>query len=145
MARDIFDAKESANEFGEGIYVNLAVEVKKYIDSGKTRDARDVLLKFYDLLPTHPDFDDVDKADFYELAERVRNARGTRTRDMSVLTNRFQSLGVPPPKAAPLESPGRRTSRDPSVKMTIAIRIRMSTMTMSTAADIPSMARMMEP
>ena len=48
------------------IYTNLAVEVKLFLDQKAAQtavaDARQRLLRFYDTIPIHPDFTEVDKA-----------------------------------------------------------------------------------
>ena len=85
------------------IYVNLAIEVKLYLDICETGigalDARDRLLKFYDQIPVHPNFDNVDKSDFKEIKKRYRNQQGTPAeRSDRILRECFTSIGAPPPK-----------------------------------------------
>ena len=92
------------------IYVNLAIEVKLYLDCCHTgsgaMDARARLLRFYDRIPLHPNFQDVDKSDFKEVKKRYRNHHGTASeRNDSVLEECFTSLGAPPLKKQTLDSP----------------------------------------
>ena len=84
------------------IYINLAIEVKLYQDAstgnGKL-DARERLIKFYDQLPLHPDFRDVDKNDFKELRDRYRNSKAASgDRYAGILEECYTSVGPPPAK-----------------------------------------------
>lgn len=85
-----------------GMYVNMCVEMKKWIDIKDRGEPDDIgrrkLLFFYDIIPTHDDFNEVSKEDFRVLEDRVRNEKRARKKpDLSGLT-RFQSLGPPPKK-----------------------------------------------
>lgn len=77
------------------IYVNLAMEVKRYLNvlesRGPEADARKKLLAFYDCIPIANIFKDVDKSDFKELENRSRGQRRKMKQpDTSGLT-RFMS------------------------------------------------------
>ena len=83
------------------IYINLAVEVKLYLDQRAAQtavaDARQRLLRFYDTIPIHADFAEVDKAQFKELNRRYRNDRKkNKKRDDQVLKDCYVSIGAPP-------------------------------------------------
>ena len=91
--------------------MNLATEVKLYLDTVATGkgllDARDRLLKFYDQIPVHPNFQDVDKSDFKELKKRYRNQHGTQAeRGDRVLQECYVSIGAPPLKRRTLDPVG---------------------------------------
>ncbi|KAI9880151.1 MAG: hypothetical protein M1830_005180 [Pleopsidium flavum] len=78
----------------QSIYVNLAVEVKWYLGS-PTADAQKKLLAFYDVLPTHADFEDVIKSEFFEIMTRSHNERrAPKVPDVSGL-DRFKSIRPP--------------------------------------------------
>ncbi|KAL9023601.1 MAG: hypothetical protein Q9180_008171 [Flavoplaca navasiana] len=99
---------EGSTELGKfymrSVYCNLAIEVKLYQDildsnAGGAKDAHDELLKYYDQIPLHEDFVDVDKDDFKELRGRWRNKKGKDVvKDDLLLKKKFVSLGPPPPK-----------------------------------------------
>ena len=94
------------------IYVNLAIEVKLYQDVFATgvgvKDARHRFLKFYNKMPLHADFQDVEKSEFKELFSRYRNARKTSKQDDdNVLKECYTSIGAPPPKRQRTDSSRR--------------------------------------
>lgn len=73
------------------------------------------MLIFYDKLPCHPDFDDVSMADFKEVADRSGRDRKPKVRDGGnvVLSQRYSSIGAPPPSSLPRRQPpatGRSSS-----------------------------------
>jgi hypothetical protein len=84
------------------IYVNLAIEVKLYLDVSITQgrlDSRDRLLKFYDKIPLHSNFKEVDKTDSKEVKKRYRNQHGTQAdQSARILEECFTSIGAPPSK-----------------------------------------------
>jgi len=57
-----------------GIYVNLAVKTKIYLNvvfSNETvADSQKKLIAFYNIMSTHPDFESVSKEDFHEIMTR---------------------------------------------------------------------------
>ena len=85
------------------MYANLAVEVATFVRAvdrlgSADANARLVLLAAYKALPAYVDFSEVDKSDFMELFERVRNERrAKKVPDLSV-HDRFVSSRPPPPK-----------------------------------------------
>lgn len=88
----------------QDIYINLAVETKRYMDIAATgvgvADARNALLAFWDTMPLNHAFDDVDKADFFEVMNRSRREKkASKTPDLSGM-QRFHVVGAPPPKMA---------------------------------------------
>ena len=90
--------------------MNLAIEVKLYLDACDTEsgalDARNRLLKFYNSIPIHPDFHDVDKSDFKEVKKRYQNQHHTAaSKTNHILKECFTSLGAPPPKKQALNPP----------------------------------------
>lgn len=85
------------------IYTNLAIEVKLYLDAEETGigvlDARNDLLRFYDTIPLHQNFANVDKNDFKELTHRYRNdKKKPKMKSFTMLETHFVSLGAPPSK-----------------------------------------------
>lgn len=79
--------------------------MKLYLDicttspKGKNNDARERLLTFYNEVPTHKDFGDVDKAEFKEIQERYRNQHTPTVKEAGeTLKECFLSIGAPPPK-----------------------------------------------
>lgn len=87
------------------IYVNLAVKTKRYLDVCETgievADAHVKLLRFYNVLSMHKDFEKVDKADFYELSEQFRNnQKQAKEQDTKLLEESFRSLEPPSKKQA---------------------------------------------
>lgn len=79
------------------IYVNLAIETKLYVDTVEINqealDARQRLLRFYDLLLTHENFNDVDKSEFCELTKRYRNDRKKiKKKDNNMLSESYVSV-----------------------------------------------------
>ena len=83
------------------IYTNLAIEVKLFLDQKKeaitVSDARQRLLRFYDTIPIHTDFAEVNKTQFKELNNRYRNKRKKKKeRDDQVLQDYYVSIGAPP-------------------------------------------------
>ena len=87
-----------------GIYVNLAVQVKHYMDALDSNvgvaNSRASLLAFYNTVPAHANFREVDKDDFYEITTRSRKyLKGRKKPDLSGL-EKFRSLGMPPSKRA---------------------------------------------
>ena len=95
--------------------MNLAIELKLYLDACDTNsgalDARDRLLKFYDQIPVHPNFSEVDKQDFKELRRRYRNQHGAPAeRSDRILKECFTSLGAPPPKKQTSSTPDSPTT-----------------------------------
>ena len=90
------------------IYVNLATQVKLYMDVAATGvgklDARNRLLKFYDALAIHEDFVDVDKTEFKEIRKRYRNSHEGRAEGSHlILKECYTSIGTPPPKKAKMD------------------------------------------
>lgn len=86
------------------LYVNLAVETKRYMDIVATgvgvADARNSLLAFWDTMPLNEAFKDVTKEEFFEVMNRSRREKKARKLpDLSGI-QRFQVLGVPPPPKA---------------------------------------------
>jgi hypothetical protein len=83
------------------VWVNLAVETKIWLDEDQSRQERDRLLRFYDSLPSHDSFKQVNKEQFYEVRSRYRNdKKKVKARDDGILREDFVSLGPPPnPKA----------------------------------------------
>jgi hypothetical protein len=81
------------------VYVNLCVEMKRYIDSTKDANVRKELLTYYDGMVTTPDIDaaEVTKEDFVEIVTRSHKQHQANPRDMSVLS-RFRITKHPPPK-----------------------------------------------
>lgn len=75
-------------------------------------DARQVLLKFYDQLPGHEDYNEIDKEDFFELTDRFRNERkrAAKEADKQMFQEKHHSMGPPPKKAAIGLVPGRTPS-----------------------------------
>ncbi|SLM39542.1 hypothetical protein LPUS_10111 [Lasallia pustulata] len=92
---DVDGSSELGKYFMKNIYVNLAMEVKRYLNvlesRGPEADARKKLLAFYDCIPIANIFKDVDKSDFKELENRSRGQRRKMKQpDTSGLT-RFMS------------------------------------------------------
>ena len=90
------------------IYVNLATQVKLYMDVAATGvgklDARNRFLKFYDSLAIHEDFVDVDKTEFKEIRKRYRNSHEDRAGGSHrILKEYYTSIGTPPPKKAKMD------------------------------------------
>lgn len=89
--------------FYVGLYVNLCVETKKWMDfkdgGEMEKVARRKLLDFYDALATHDDFDEVTKEEFHVLEDRAKNVKRRKKKtDQSSMKSKFKSLGTPPGK-----------------------------------------------
>lgn len=86
-----------------GIYVNLAMETKQYVDVKDAEDnreepiARKSLLAFYNFLPLLSNFAAVTRGEFHEIMERGRNEKKKRKVPDASGLKRIVSLGVPPP------------------------------------------------
>lgn len=93
--------------FYVGLYVNLCVETKKWMDvkdaGGELEKvARKKLLAFYDALANYDDFDEVTKEAFCALDDRVKTVKRMKKKkktDQSSMKNKFKSLGPPPEKS----------------------------------------------
>ncbi|KAL8802828.1 MAG: hypothetical protein Q9200_006454 [Gallowayella weberi] len=110
---DFDGCSELGKYYMKGIYVNLAIEVKLYLDSIERLPitkptVRKQLTDFYDTLPLHPDFQGVHMSDFKELnarSYRQKKKKPAKQPDRSGL-NRMVSMGPPPPKASSGSGPG---------------------------------------
>jgi hypothetical protein len=65
-------------------------------------DARANVVNFYNRLPNHSDYDEVDESDFFIVANRVRNERSKKvdTQKSEMFKERYHSMGPPPKKTA---------------------------------------------
>ena len=92
-----------------GMYANLAVEMKRYIDRKKAGDkpkAREELISFYDKMTGHEDYEDVSKEDFHEIQERVLGSRKRKVKEDDGALKRFRSMGPVPKKTASASDDG---------------------------------------
>jgi hypothetical protein len=103
---------EASSDLGkwymENMYVNLGLEIKRFIDAHETKAAREKLLLSYDALALNEAFDDIDKNDFSELAERMQRRK---KRDFAEVNDRF-SITRAPPKKAPVTQNARERNDD---------------------------------
>lgn len=88
----------------QDLYVNLAVETKRYMDVAATgvgvADARNALLAFWDAMPLNEAFEDVGKEDFHEVMNRSkREKKARKAPDLSGM-DRFRVVGLPPAKTS---------------------------------------------
>jgi hypothetical protein len=79
----------------ENMYVNLSLEIKRYLDARETKDAREKLLLAYNALALKEAFDDIDKSDFSELAERPQRRK---KRGIAEVNDGFSVTRAPPKK-----------------------------------------------
>lgn len=79
----------------------MAVEARKYIKAGLTKDSRSKLLDFYDTVALVKDHDDIDIDDFQRLSQKLRNEKSRKKRNLAMATAAFSSVGPKPKKARP--------------------------------------------
>ncbi|MCJ1468351.1 hypothetical protein MMC07_006979 [Pseudocyphellaria aurata] len=100
---DVERSSELGQFYCKSLYVNLCVQTKKWMDvkdSGKpAKIARRKLLTFYDVIPTHDDFQHVTKEEFCVLEDGLRNETKTKKKTDLLGLDKFQSLGPPPSRS----------------------------------------------
>src|SRR4029077_11078897 len=79
----------------------MAIEARKHINAGSTKDSRAKLLDFYDAVALAEDHDDVDISDFQLLSPKFRNERAKKKRDLTTATAAFKPVGPKPKKTRP--------------------------------------------
>lgn len=81
------------------------MHVKNLKDERDESIARFDLQQFYDAMPTHPSFANIDKGDFLEIQECIRNERKAKhVSDTAATLQRFVSLGDLPSKTTSASS-----------------------------------------
>ena len=64
----------------------MAVEARRRINAGLTKDSRTTLLDFYDTIALVEDHDDVDIDDFQRLSQKLRNEKSRKKRNLTTAT-----------------------------------------------------------
>lgn len=100
----------------QDLYINLAVETKRYMDivAGGVgiADVRNALLAFWDTMPLNDAFKEVSKEDFFEVMNRLQREKRARKMPDLLGMKRFQVLGVPPSKTSKKKRADRGGDRD---------------------------------